>query len=236
MTWIADRICTTETPDEVLVGNSVGDQDWFRADAKATETEAWIGGWEVPPNGDSRSARWFAFQVLRSDFPWAFSKSSPKKCIASLEMLATLCCIKLFSNGRTGLPATGCCLTGSTDNQGNTFILNKLMTTKFPSLLLLLELSETLRVMKTSLNLRWRKRDENIEADQLTNLDFSSFKESLRIPIRPGEMEWLVFDKLQAPAEELYHELQALKKTKVTSVTSSFKTPPSKRLKWRDPW
>ena len=240
MSWIAERLETTgrlQTPDEFPEDQSTDEPDWFRADAKATDEEAWIGGWEVPPDGNTKSARWFAFQIFKADFEWAFSKSSPKRVIASLEMLATICCIKLFSlnSARINNNST-CCLTGSTDNKGNTFIINKLMTTKFPSLLLLLELSETLRSLKVSLNLRWRNREANVEADQLTNQDYSSFSPNNRIVVNPVDIKWLVLDRLQGPAEQLYLDLQTMKKVKLSTVTGNTKTPAAKRLKWRDPW
>ena len=51
-----------------------------------------------------------------------------------------------------------------------------------------------------------------MDADQFTNQDYSSFDPALRIQVVPCKLEWLVFDKLQAPAEELYNELQTMKK------------------------
>ena len=71
--------------------------DWFRADAKATETEAFIGGWELPTSGNSLESVWFALQITPDDFPWAFCKGEPKLTIASLELLATLLCLIVFT-------------------------------------------------------------------------------------------------------------------------------------------
>ena len=39
---------------------------------------------------------WFSLEVDRSWAPWAFSKSSPNKVIAALELLATLMAVKLW--------------------------------------------------------------------------------------------------------------------------------------------
>ena len=46
-------------------------KDWFRADAKATDTQAWIGGWEST-SGNTRTSKWFAMEIKKEDFGWAF--------------------------------------------------------------------------------------------------------------------------------------------------------------------
>ncbi len=132
-----ERLMTAPRPPKGLV------RDWFRADAKATDTQAFIGGWQFHPDGPM-AAQWFAMEITKEDFPWIYSKGSPKKCIAALELLATLLCVKTFGSGED-MRQRNCVLTASTDNQGNSFIIQKLLTTKYPSIVVLLELTEELK-------------------------------------------------------------------------------------------
>ena len=217
--------------------------DWFRADAKATDSQAFIGGWELPHSGlDTHSARWFALEIKKDDFGWAFAKGSPKRAIAALELLATLLCIKLFGDKDKGERPRHCTVTASTDNQGNSFIINKMMTTKYPSIIILLELTEELRLREMLLNLTWRNRDDNTEADALTNGDYSLFNHDLRIPIVASEIKWHILTDLDKEARALYAMLQESKdNSRIASkgkfATQMFSKKSSKdKLKQRDPW
>ena len=59
----------------------------FFTDAKDEDGRAWVGGFlEIVPGCQGP----FSLEVDRSWAPWAFSKSSPNKVIAALELLATL--------------------------------------------------------------------------------------------------------------------------------------------------
>ena len=60
-------------------------------------------------------------------FPRVFSKKDPKRVIASWELLATF--ISLLASGRHG--SYNGTLSGSTYYQGNTFAVDRLMSTKF---------------------------------------------------------------------------------------------------------
>ena len=65
----------------------------FFSDAKAGETQAWIGGYLW----DGQSAlQWYAMEVREDWAPWAFIKKDLKRTIASLELLGTLLCVKLW--------------------------------------------------------------------------------------------------------------------------------------------
>ena len=66
-------------------------------------------------------------------------------------------------------------MTGSTDNQGNAYAVQKAMSTKYPLALLLMELSEEMRGQQVVLDLRWMPRETNQEADDLSNLKTGAF-------------------------------------------------------------
>ena len=203
----------------------------FRSDAKATDKGAWIGGWEFKGGQDPKNARWFAFEVDKSVFPWLFVKKDPKRIIASLEMLATVVCIMLF--GSTGTLEG--IFTGGTDNQSNTFSVQKLISTKFPLTILLMELSEQLRTRNASLSLRWVPRLDNQPADDLTNNKFDLFESSLRIDIDPAKLPFLVLPVLNDSASKLFNAIVEEKKLKIARQPV-LKRSIKDRLKWKSPW
>ena len=58
------------------------------------------------------------------------------------------------------------------------------MTTKYPSMLVLMETAEELSHRNCELQLQWIRRDLNQLADDLTNEEFKSFDPGLRIALR----------------------------------------------------
>ena len=85
-----------------------------------------------------------------------------------------------------------CSCTGATDNQGNSFVVSKFMSTKFPLTLLLMELAEQLRSRGLELHLTWLPREMNQPPD-----DLSSTRNPIRkCPVAAGgsaRCAWVVF-------------------------------------------
>ena len=81
--------------------------------------------------------------------------------------------------------------------------MKKAMTTKFPSCLVLLELTEKLADKKCDLCLTWIRRDLNQLTDDLTNEKFDSFDPEFRGPLKGAELEWHVLDKLLGYVDSL---------------------------------
>jgi len=205
----------------------------FKTDARADEEEAWVGGWEPHQSGNLKKSRWFALQVTRDWAPWAFIKNNPQRLIASLELLGTLLGVIFFSdkwsNGSRG-SVVGRAIT---DNLGNSFIVSKQMTTKFPVTLLLMEMTEWLRELDLVLDLQWVPREQNNEADALSNMDTKDFDENHRIDIVPGKIPWKILNELLVSSTELYNLVIESKQTKTPS-TRALKKP--KRIKLLDEW
>ena len=211
----------------------------FRSDAKATDSGAWIGGWEYLGGQPCKSARWFAFQISENDFPWVFCKRDPKRVIAALELLATIVSIMLF--GRKGTH-TGT-LSGSTDNQSNTFAVKRMMSTKFPLTILVMELSAQLRCRSASLDLDWLERSKNQPADDLTNNVFDRFSMELRVDVIPSELQFLVLREIQESSQILYLQLTKEKlEAKLARGSAGIqnstkrKLANKERMKWTQPW
>ena len=166
---------------------------------------------------------WFSLEVDSSWAPWAFSKSSPNKVIAALELLATLIAVKLWIRDSDDRQSSRVAMRGFTDNQSNEALVKKAMTTKYPSSLILLELAEELAAKKCDLNLIWIRRDWNQLADDLTNEKFDSFDPEFRVPLKGDEIEWRVLDKLLNCADSFYGELKKRKAAPIGPVRKAGK-------------
>ena len=175
------------------------------SDAKAEAGRAVVGGWECINGTPPMRARWYALEVERSWAPWAFAKQNdPGRVIATLELLGTLLSIIYFGSSWAEGGAGIASITGSTDNQGNSFATAKMMSSKWPLTVLLIELSEQLRAKNMELQLLWRQRDLNQEADDLTNGIYTAFDPARRISVDPSSIPWLVMNDIMQVSEQLY--------------------------------
>eukprot|EP00971_Amphidinium_carterae_P138427 2742957-Amphidinium_carterae.1 len=86
--------------------------------------------------------------------------------------------------------------------------MDGLLTTKFPAFLVLIELADKLEELGLDLNLHWVPRDQNIEADALTNGVFYGFDPDKRIHIDPGRLPLRVLPRIAAEASELFVQLR----------------------------
>lgn len=184
----------------------------FRADAKAEGQDVAIGGWECIGGRGAEAARWFSVRLTRKNAPWAYSRGEPYRTIAALELYATLMCVAVFGDAWRGAQVGRMAVSGVTDNQGNSFVLSRLMCSKFPLLVVLAELSEQLRDRDLEMGLFWVPRDQNEEADALSNSDFESFSPDLRIEVDPAEICWKILPQMLEASEEIHREVQELRK------------------------
>ena len=134
----AGRVCEIRA-----VGADLGEA--FRSDAKAEGDTEVVGGWECIRGARPAEARWFSVALTRATAPWAFARGEPFRTIAALELYATLLSVMLFSGSWPVSSSGRVRLTGTTDNLGNSWILARPMSTKFPILVVLGELAVQLR-------------------------------------------------------------------------------------------
>ena len=83
-----------------------------------------------------------------------------------------------------------------TDNLANEALSAKRSTTKWPLMAVNMQLSASLSKARLSLGLKWRPREENIEADSLTNEIFTGFEENARIRLKWEDLELGVLNAL----------------------------------------
>ena len=131
--------------------------------------------------------------------------------------------------------------TCGTDNQGNSFLLDKMLTTKYPLGVVLMELACQAGRRRASLRARWIPRLQNEEADALTNSDFHHFRPENRIEVDLAKLRFQVMDELFETGEQYLSELAQLKEGEKRKIADEGKTPARKRpaseaLREKDPW
>ena len=223
-----DRRAITVRPRSEDVGMA------FRADAKAEGQLACVGGWECLGGVGPSEARWFSLELTRENAPWAFSRGEPFRTIAALELFATLLCIVAFGDklqSRRGMVG----LSGVTDNLGSTFVLARMMSSKFPLVVILTEVAAQLRARGLELGLQWAPREQNEEADALTNGDFSLFDPRRRVEVNLHAVAWEVLPGMLKASEEIHSAIQRAKLEKPAPAQGR-KARPEEKLRARDPW
>ena len=219
----------------------------FRLDAKAENGLVAIGGWRVPKSGRSKDADWFALELTRATAPWAFARGEPFRTIASLELLGTLVSLVVFVpvTERKGDAAALVSLTCSTDNQGNSFLLDKLLTTRYPLGVVLMELAHQMKLRRMVLRARWLPRLQNQEADDLTNFELRHFDPKKRIQVDIANLGLELMHSLFKVGDDYLADLErarAAEKLKVVAKRASGgrlagkKSKKSKGLRDTDPW
>ena len=159
--------------------NDLGEVFRLDASAKQDGTVA-IGGWRTKGNATSKEAEWFAVTLTRKTAPWAFARGEPFRTIAALELLGVLVGLMVLvpEGVHGGDLAALISLTCGTANQSNSYLLDKMLTTKYPLGVILMELAHQMRRRRLILRARWLPRLQNEEADQLTNNEFHNFDAS----------------------------------------------------------
>lgn len=217
----------------------------FRADAKAEGQSVVIGGWECLGGRPSARSRWFAVELNRRNAPWAFARGEPFRTIAALELFATLTCIVTFGDEWPTAAAGAVTLSGVTDNLGNAFVLARMMTSKFPSLVILTELAAQLRQRELELTLGWVPRDQNEEADALTNGDYKDFDPAGRVKVVLEDLPWIVLPDMMRMSEEIYGIVKETREKGSESAAragaagtgaGAARRRPEDKLRVRDPW
>ena len=102
-------------------------------------------------------------------------------------------------------------LTCSTDNQGNSFLLDKMLTTRYPLGIVLMELAHQMKLRRMVLRARWLPRLQNQEADDLTNEEFRHYDPKRRIHVELKSPGLEVMDALFAAGDDYMSDLEKAK-------------------------
>ena len=194
------------------------------------------------PGRPTKEAEWFAVALNRQNAPWAFARGESFRVIASLELLGILVGVMALIPEHSDSEQLGLAtITCGTDNQGNMFLLDKLLTTKYPLGVVLMELSCQLGLRRAALRANWIPRLQNEEADALTNGDFGHFTAAKRIDVDLGSLPFRILNELFAEGEAYRTELEALKsqdkeRKAKAAEGSAAKGRKSKKLREKEPW
>ena len=86
-----------------------------------------------------------------------------------------------------------------TDNRGNGAVLNKLMSTRFPSSAVLMELASYMKTREMRTIVEWAPREFNREADRLANGIVDSLDPAKRLQVSPISLKWnILLEALKA--------------------------------------
>ena len=219
--------------------------DCFRVDASASGDTIRIGGWESWGGISHRKARWFSIELTRKTAPWAYLKGDPFRSIASLELMGVLLALMVFGPDAEWSKQGGrVTLSAYTDNAGNSHVLRKFASSKYPLSILVMEMAAQLDALDSEMELAWVPRNQNTEADDLTNDRTEEFDESLRVEVDLDRLPFLVLPKLMEQAGRLDAELKlhrTSKEAKLEKLREERNLPEAKRTKkgemrWKDPW
>ena len=123
-----------------------------------------------------------------------------------------------------------------TDNQGNEHLVKKMMTTKFPLCLVAMELASQLSSRHLDLNLAWRRRDTNAEADALTDEEFGAFDPAMRLDAARVSQQFMVMNELEPATREWRRQRQTKEALEVTRPRSGEPlVSPRGRARGKDP-
>ena len=86
--------------------------------------------------------------------------------------------------------------------------MSKLMTSKFPLLVILTELAAQLRERRVDLALQWVPRSQNEEADAITNDRVEIFDKTLEVKMDPSKVDWVVLPVMMGVAEQIYSDVK----------------------------
>ena len=164
----------------------------FRTDAKCADGMIILAGWEL------KSRRWFSVRVLPSDALYLFKNGVQSQWAStSAELLASVVALIAFDwlKGDKQRKSLQISLCAGTDNRANESLSEKRATTKWPLMAINMQMSALLAKARLSLALRWRPREENTEADDLTNEKFGDFLSSHRVQFEFADLQ---LDVLQA--------------------------------------
>ena len=210
----------------------------FRVDAMASDKGIRVGGWETFHTTEPSKARWFSVEITRENCPWLYVRGEPHRTIAASELLAVTLAVMLFGPDSHWHSKHGrLVLSGFTDNSSNAHLIDKYLSVKFPVSLVLMELSRQLADMRSELQLHWIPREQN---DDLSKGKLEAFDPSNQIVVDFSTIKFKVIPKLMEHAMAFDKEIQLRKSSKElakqqTSLSLG-KTPPSEKLRLRQPW
>ena len=119
-----------------------------------------------------------------------------------------------------------------TDNRANPQAIRKGGSGSWPLMGLMMQMSDSLIDIGGKLRLEWRPREENQEADNLTNEIFDGFDPCKRVAIQLGDLPLELFLSLQSAYAEFDQKRKEFKMVNPLRVRTSKKVKLSEKTPW----
>ncbi|CAE7249029.1 unnamed protein product [Symbiodinium sp. CCMP2592] len=205
----------------------------FRTDAKCADGFVVLAGWEL--SDDTKTSKWFSLRLTPGDAPYLFDQEGKSQWASgSAELLATLAALHIFGYLTASVDRKELDIecAADTDNQGNSRLLKKGSSTKWPLMLINMQLSDLLFRSSLKLLLRWRPRDENQYADQLTNEIFTNFSDEHRIACTYSDLPLSLLHQLWETKESF----DSARRAQAVLQQDASGHRPQKRKAEKTPW
>ena len=125
-----------------------------------------------------------------------------------------------------------------TDDRGNGAALNKLMSTRFASSAVLMELASFMKARGMRAVVEWAPPESNMDADLLANVVTDPFDPERRIPVSAQTLVWNVLPEALMAGREAEQAFRRMKETHglPNRAQKQRKRRVESRLKVTDPW
>ena len=228
LVYIRSQLCKGRRLLQPALAQTAKPKQAFRTDAKCADGYVVLGGWALPETGGTENAPWFSLKIFPKDAPWLFKEDgSSQWASTSAEFLGTMAALKAFGwleAGEQGRDWTTLIYAG-TDNRSNPQALRKGGSVSWPLMGLMMQMADVLIDIGGKLRLHWRPREENQEADNLTNEVFDGFDANRRVALGFGDLPLDLFLSLQ----NAYADFD--QKRKDFKMVNPVKTRTSKKIK-----
>ena len=210
-------------------------QQAFRTDAKCEKGRIVLGGWSLKRGLDTKTADWFALEIFPVDCPWLFSDDGEsKQNSTSAELLAPYLALVVFDHLRDekGQVTFRVILDAGTDNKSAPQAQKKGHSTKWPLFGVLMQMVSMLAKHNKLLRLSWRPREQNQEADDLTNLKFDNFDLQLRKLVSFADVPLDVVQGMSKVRQDFLDRCAELKPLKLSENRASKKQKMAEKTPW----
>eukprot|EP00439_Symbiodinium_sp_Y106_P005782 s7996_g1.t1 len=207
----------------------------FRTDAKCETGRVVIAGWSLQKGTCTKDSDWFALEILPAQAPWLFkSDGSSQWASTSAELLASYAALHVFGhlNFEDRRDHLRLVINAGTDNRSAPSIQQKGLSNKWPVQAIHMQMVSCLHSCHKICRLQWRPREENVEADNLTNFRFEKFTAANRLHLEFSELEFSLLDMLVMAHESFEAERSKLAARFIKGEKASKRQKTEEKTSW----
>lgn len=179
--------------------------DMFRTDAKCETGKVTFGGYHL------KDGRWFSLSVTPEEAPYLFkAHGDSQRASSPSELLAVMVALQIFGflEELSERKNFNIVVQGGTDNRSIDQMLRKAATTRWPLVLVNMQLTDSMMRSGIRVCLQWRPRDENTIADD-TNGIFEQVDGTKRVLIRWKDVKLSLLNRLWEARDDFLEDKRA---------------------------